>query len=128
MEDVKQIRAKIPMTTYKWCKSSGMSMTDICTFSLDLLAKRPVIVYQIISVDLNCVFVGRFCDQQARDVNYHYITSLGSESIGDKIRKHGQEKFTYEIISSFSTVVLAEVMIRGLKIFYKKKGVKVHEY
>lgn len=85
--------------------------------AFELYYDFPITVY-IIENQVNGSFhIGRYhLREDVHDVNYHYVHTLGSGTVGGAIRTQGVHCFTFRVLGKFCDLKEATRMIK----FYRK--------
>ena len=90
--------------------------------ALDLYFTHKYTVYRIYHVETGKFYVGvyNYLDE-AQDIQWHFIHTRGTDSVGWAIRDEGMEFFKFETLGRFDRVKHAEFFAKSLIKEYKKK-------
>jgi hypothetical protein len=97
--------------------------------ALDLYIKYRVTLYKIVRESDGKFYIDLYDNtMEPQDLEWHYINTRGSNSLGRDIRDADLHGFKFEVICRCDTLEYATLMKKMLTLYYNKKGFEYWEF
>lgn len=98
------------------------NVSETVNMGMKTMIDFPYTVYVLTNPHLKKYHVGYYLYQDVHDAYWHRVHTLGSNTVGDAVRRFGPPTFEFKVLGKFPDMKAVDVFMKIYEKGYQKKG------